>query len=527
MVDYKVFISSAGTGSRLKAHTSFRNKGLMTLGVKPAISLIIEKFSPNIPIVIAVGYQKDSLTEVLNEAHPDRNIEFVTVDHYEGPGSGLGYSMKCCEHLLQCPFVFVPNDTLITNEAIDLNPNSFGNWVGLFDNNTGHLDPAHYRCAETVDTEVVGILPKGLATGNIYIGLCGIKDYQDFWIAMNSSDNAILEGESFGLNKLISKSAIYFENWDDTGNINGIEKIFSKFRSSEHNILPKKEEALWIFKDRCIKYHKDQQFIKDRLTRTKFLPEKLIPKMLNSGNYFFSYEFVEGSLLSRHSDYDVFGSFLNQMHLHLWTQKAPPPQDALLVQEAFYRKKTIQRVQAYLDRFDQTDVVTTINGKSVDPVFDVLTNFDWSSFYAGAVWANFHGDLHGENVVVQNNQEFKLLDWRQNFGPDNYEVGDIYYDFGKILHGLIVRHSMVSQSRYSLDYQSTSSVSIDIENTQAFFELQSFFCEWIEAKGYDLERVKAVTALIFLNIAALHHYPYAKFLFLLGQQHINRPSKFV
>ena len=42
---YKVFISSAGTGSRLKAHTSFRNKGLVTLGLKPAISLIIEKFN--------------------------------------------------------------------------------------------------------------------------------------------------------------------------------------------------------------------------------------------------------------------------------------------------------------------------------------------------------------------------------------------------------------------------------------------------------------------------------------------------
>ena len=58
MAEYKLFISSAGTGSRLKAHTTYRNKGLLTLGLKPALVHIIEKFDPEIPIVIAVGYKK-------------------------------------------------------------------------------------------------------------------------------------------------------------------------------------------------------------------------------------------------------------------------------------------------------------------------------------------------------------------------------------------------------------------------------------------------------------------------------------
>ena len=48
---------------------------------------------------------------------------------------------------------------------------------------------------------------------------------------------------------------------------------------------------------------------------------------------------------------------------------------------------------------------------------------------------------------------------------------------------------------------------------------------WIKIHGYNLTRVKQIVALIFLNIAALHHYPYSKFLFLLGQQQLNEHNQ--
>ena len=68
-MDYKVLISSAGTGTRLKAYTSKRNKGLITLGLKPALSHIIEKFDPQLEFVIAVGYESETVIEVLKAAH--------------------------------------------------------------------------------------------------------------------------------------------------------------------------------------------------------------------------------------------------------------------------------------------------------------------------------------------------------------------------------------------------------------------------------------------------------------------------
>ena len=45
---YKVFIPSAGMGSRLGPHTKFRNKALITLGDLPVIAHQIKKFPENV-----------------------------------------------------------------------------------------------------------------------------------------------------------------------------------------------------------------------------------------------------------------------------------------------------------------------------------------------------------------------------------------------------------------------------------------------------------------------------------------------
>ncbi len=517
MSNYKLFISSAGIGSRLKTHTNFRNKALLTLGLKPAIAHIIDKFPPDVPVVIAVGYKKDSLIEVLSEFYPDRSIEFVYVDNYDGVGSGLGLSMLCCEKYLQCPFIFVPNDTLIFSSNINLNPEKYGNWIGLFNNNGDKVDPAHYRCAEIGNDSLISILPKGLNTENVYIGLCGVLDFQNFWTKMRSSETAIEEGESFGLNGLKNIKPIFFSDWYDTGNINRIERAFIKYNDNTHNILPKIEEAIWMHGDKCIKYHKDVLFIEDRLRRLNHLPGEMTPEIINRGKNFFSYRFSNGKLLSNYCDVNNFLKFLNKAESALWKNRSQNFEHSIEIQNKFYKEKTFERVELYLQRFDQKDQITLINEIKVPTVSDILHKIRWEEFYKGAIWANFHGDLHGDNIVVEGNGKFTLLDWRQNFGDDNYEFGDIYYDLGKLMHGLVVRHPMIAQKRYLINQIDESSVNLDVDNSLSFFQIRLFFEDWIVQNGYDLRRVKQVMALIFINIAALHDFPYSKFLFHLGQ----------
>ena len=53
MTDYKVFLPCAGIGSRLDEKTKFINKGLISVGNKPVLSHIVEKFDDNVEIIVA------------------------------------------------------------------------------------------------------------------------------------------------------------------------------------------------------------------------------------------------------------------------------------------------------------------------------------------------------------------------------------------------------------------------------------------------------------------------------------------
>ena len=153
-MDYKVLIPSAGLGSRLKNLSKHINKSLVTVGNKPVISHIIEKFSTQIEIVIPVGYKKNQVKDYLKFAHPDRNIKFVDVDIYEGIGSGLGYSLLKCEKHLQSPFIFCANDTMVKEKI----PEPTVNWMGYTDGSKME----DYRAVEYDESyKIMDILSKG------------------------------------------------------------------------------------------------------------------------------------------------------------------------------------------------------------------------------------------------------------------------------------------------------------------------------------------------------------------------------
>ena len=61
-----VVIPAAGTGSRLGEYTQNYNKAMCTLGPKPVISYIIEKFDDNDELIILLGYKGDLLKQVIN-----------------------------------------------------------------------------------------------------------------------------------------------------------------------------------------------------------------------------------------------------------------------------------------------------------------------------------------------------------------------------------------------------------------------------------------------------------------------------
>jgi hypothetical protein len=93
--------------------------------------------------------------------------------------------------------------------------------------------------------------------------------------------------------------------------------------------------------------------------------------------------------------------------------------------------------------------------------------------------------------------------------------GDLYYDLAKLRHGLIVDHEVVSKGDFAVIFNNLGSYwSIPQSNKkrQWLIELDAF----IEERQFDIRRSRVMTALIFINIACLHHKPYDMFLMLLG-----------
>ena len=94
-----------------------------------------------------------------------------------------------CKKYLQEPFVFTSCDTLVKEQI----PSPKYNWMGF--SNIKNL--SLYRTLQINKQNIHQIYEKNkmkLGNNKAYIGLAGIKDYQDFWAAMEyGNQNAIIQ----------------------------------------------------------------------------------------------------------------------------------------------------------------------------------------------------------------------------------------------------------------------------------------------------------------------------------------------
>jgi NDP-sugar pyrophosphorylase family protein len=517
MDNYKLFIPSAGLGTRLGHLSNNINKALVTIDNKPVISHVIEKFSPDIEIVIALGFKGGLVRDYLNLAHPKRNFVFVFIDKFEGPESGLGYSILQCRQHLQCPFIFCPNDTIII-ENIDP-PTK--NWIGYADlkNNNSYrslkideygLVQKIYEKSEVYDPE-----------SKPYTGLFGVKSYNQFWNIMEQGKKygSIKIGESYAIREFI-KNNIPIEakkvSWLDTGTPDRLKKSREILRSENSpEILEKENESIWFVGDQVIKYNRDKNFILDRVKRSKIL-NGYVPPVLAYNENMYSYRFIEGSVLSKINTPRIFSKFLKYLK-GFWNPYILDEKESKEFKQVcyqFYKEKTEKRVKLYFDKMSEIDTSSIINDENIPKVSDLLNKIDWNWLSAGNP-TRVHGDLHFENAVLAENGEFYLLDWRQNFGGIK-EYGDVYYDLAKILHGLEVSHELINKNHFSV-CKNNNITRFDLYRKYSLVENEKMFMDFLKMNNFDMQKVRILTSLIYLNIAPLHHYPYNLLLFHLGK----------
>lgn len=523
-MNYKVVIPSAGIGTRLSPYTKFFNKALVSIGDKPAIARVIEKFPEEIEIIVILGYKGDMIEDVLSIMFPKRIFSFIWVDKFEGNGSGLGYSLMQAKEELQCPFIFVPNDTVIGQDAIDLNPNTFGNWAAYYHNTKlRNYNSEYFRCVELNEnqTSISSISGKGTISNNIYCGIAGILDYKKFWDGMNCK-TAVSVGEVEGLRNIEILKPVQIFEWFDCGTAQYLAEAKKKFKSNYFNILEKENEAIWFIDQKVIKFSINQNFISDRIKRLKYLPKELMPQVSKVGKYCYSYKKINGQVISKFLNPTIQNKLLDECSNKLWNKKIPVSQEVRSQCFQFYCTKTFNRLEYFLKRFKQKDENRIINGALVDSVESLLKRIDWKSLCNHPNWALFHGDLHNENILFTPQNNFKLLDWRQNFSGQSLDFGDTYYDLAKFKHGLLVNHEMVSKDLFSIHEIRLNEFQISIPQYSNLIECDIALSDWVNRNHYSVEKVNILTALIFINICGLHEYPYAKFLYFYGQNLLNK-----
>jgi dTDP-glucose pyrophosphorylase/mannose-6-phosphate isomerase-like protein (cupin superfamily) len=496
-----VLILAAGLGTRLKNLTRNINKVLLPINNKAIISHIINMFPKTYDFIIAVGYKGDSIKEYCKITHPNYNFTFIDVEKYEGEGSGPGYSALLCANHLQKPFYFITGDCLIDSPL----PHIDGNWLGV--QPTSY--PEKYSTIE-IDNHSNVISHKNKSEeGNdlAFIGMAGIFDYEVFWKELETN---LINGEivtAFQNPSSYPTLKVKELKWLDTGNLDDLSKTKEYFNDKPLSLKKETDEITYKDGDKFLKFTPNKNTLKRRILRAGHL-DGLIPKSFGYTNDFMYYNWFEGKTLYELDDLKVFELFLKKLENNVKTQI---PNSVVDIYN-FYHNKTMERMSKFIGKFnyDYYQLEHEINGTKRPQLKTIIDNFNFNQFNDNPFYCLFHGDLQFDNVIYDGN-EFIYIDWRDSFA-ENINGGDIYYDLAKLYGGLLIPYNLMKEEDKITFNEGSYSITYEYPISDSLRKFKSIYESWILEKGFDINKVRLITGLIFLNMSPLHDGKFGKML---------------
>ena len=502
---YKLCILAAGKGTRNTSIDSL-HKSLLPLENKAVISHIIKSVPNTVEIVIAVGYKSEQVKSYVKHVFPRRDITFVDIKNFDGPGSGPGLSLLSCKEHLQSPFIFTSADTIVEENFVfeELEEN----WLGVsYVNMEDSLKYCLVKGSKYLDKLYYG-------TGNrAYVGMAGIYDYKDYWKSLENhkiikDEYQVVHGFD-GMNKI---RLIDF-TWYDTGNNESYENTRKHF--SNEIVAVKNKESIFIDEGKVIKYFTDSDKNIKRIERTKYL-NGYCPPVTKLNDNMYSYNHVEGKLLSNVLDDNILKDILNFYKNKFATERFKKTDSFLHNCKEIYYTKTYDRIKAFAD--NPLDKIEYINGVKVPSILELLNKINWDSIYNKSIPSRFHGDFQPENII-HDGKDFKLIDWRESFG-NSLDIGDLYYDLGKLYHALIINGQIVLKKGYNYSINGNNAY-IDYNTKSNLLLLLNYFEGFCKENDLDWDNVELLGTLQYIGICTLykdfHEGKYGEFLFLLGK----------
>lgn len=508
-------------GIRLGELTQTINKSLLPVAGKAVISHIIEKFSPDIEIIIALGYQGEKIKEYLSHAHPERNFTFVEVD-YQSSGTGPAFSLFSCKEYLNCPFIVCAADTIVEVSI----PEPDKNWMGVCE-----VPNTERFCSVKIKDGLICYLDDKKKTTNkfAFIGLAGIKDYQSFFNSL-SLNKELINNEmqlSNGLKGLINLELHpeKFDDWYDTGTADSYY-ITRKAFEKEIN-FDKINEFTYLVNGRLVKFFNDPIRVSARCKRAEALKE-LCPEITKQTKWFYSYNLLKGQTLYNCFNPKISIDFFNWCKEFLWKEVEVDKKEFELSCWKFYFNKTLERITLFHQKYTDIDptIDYTINGFKIPCLNSLLKDINWNWICDG-IPSLIHGDLQFDNILKTGwlstrKEDFKLLDWRDDFGG-SIEYGDLYYDLAKLYGGLTISYAEIKEGKFHIEEDGVN-IAFDFAVSHLLNESRVEFEKFVK-ESFNFKKIEVIRSLIFLNMAPLHTEPFDRLLYFMGLYYLDKSFK--
>ncbi|MGZ3688042.1 MAG: NTP transferase domain-containing protein [Bdellovibrionota bacterium] len=511
----RVCILAAGLGSRMGQYCVQLNKVLLPLGEKAIISHILSSFPADTVFVIALGFGAQDVKDYLALAHPDREFRFVEVDNFDRPGSGPGYSLLCCERELTGAFTLVCGDTLWDPGFSGLK--TAGNWLAVSGIPEGqsraycNIEVRGAKALSIKDKEAVDV-----RNYRAFTGLARIEDSQAFFEGLRSGKTRT-QGElqlANGFETLVAggkMAALELPGWIDVGTAvkyQAAEAVHTRFD------FGKTREYFYCFDGRVIKYFADEEIAKNRVERARLHPQTL-PRITGARRHFYSYAHVPGMTFYKCAEPHLFSRLLTWLEKDFWKSAPCDPREFRELCRKFHHDKSLARI-GDAERILAGSLEATVNGRELPKVSALLGQIPWKTLEEG-VPRFIHGDLQFDNILCGPSRSFfKLIDWRQDFSG-SLEIGDLYYDFAKLLTGIRVNIDGLKEGRFTFS-EKPGAIRFEIPSV----EPKAIYTEILEksatAMGLEFARVRLMSSLILLNMSPLHREPFNKMFYHYGRQ---------
>ena len=510
-----VIIPTAGIGSRLELHTKYFNKIMIQLGDLPVISRIIDSYPNNTKFILILGYKKEKISEYIKLVYPNKKITLLNVFPFEGPGSSLTHTLKSAINKIREPFFFHTNDSIFLDKDFYKGIKVDTMYLSKGPSDTLKYATVEYTKKKRIIHSKLNYLNKNFFN---YTGVGYIKDYKLFKRILLKKDS--YNGEIDYFRSLRKVDFKFINKWFDIGSKDTKEKAENHFLKK--NILPKYDQGIYFKNNIVYKFFTNPNLIKKRIKRASILKD-FFPKIKNYSNFFYTYDYKKGLLVSNiKSKEKIFTKLLYWLQNVFWIKKSlNSKKNSIFLKKCheFYYEKTYSRINLFYEKNNLSDRWDVINNVRTPKITHLINSINWKEMSMG-VPVKFHGDLHLENILYQNNK-FYLLDWREDFaGLADY--GDIYYDLAKINHGFIIDHNVIKQKKYSIKFTNINKVRLNYVQSKQNIICKEIFYNFLKKNNYSIKKVEILTALIYLNIAALHHYPYSIFLYYLGKFELTK-----